>query len=290
MATGIETHRGMVKAWECDSFGHFTVAYYFDRFADASAALLEALGRENALPAPRSWRSAEFLARFAAELRGGEVLHIESGIVAAERDALVFGHRVLNSATGKAATTVEERLALAPGAPALTKDHLAGLDAFRIPWESTKDDGDYGDRAGAGFIEGGLDRVKPGEVDETGHLALASHIHRTGSGCIHLLAAMGLSPDYLRAARRGFSTFEIKLRLMPPGPLIGDGVRVQTGLLHLGSSSMRMIHRLCETGSGRCFATARQSGVHFDLEARRSTPLPPELRAKAAGFLLGAKR
>jgi len=36
MSTGIETHRSMVKAWECDSFGHFTVAYYFDRIADAS--------------------------------------------------------------------------------------------------------------------------------------------------------------------------------------------------------------------------------------------------------------
>ncbi len=47
--TGIETHRSMVKAWECDSFGHFTVAYYFDRFADASATLLEMLAAARGL-------------------------------------------------------------------------------------------------------------------------------------------------------------------------------------------------------------------------------------------------
>jgi acyl-CoA thioesterase FadM len=33
-------------------------------------------------------------------------------------------------------------------------------------------------------------------------------------------------------------------------------------------------------------ATLRQSGVHFDLEARRSTAVPDDLRAKAASLVL----
>jgi hypothetical protein len=33
-------------------------------------------------------------------------------------------------------------------------------------------------------------------------------------------------------------------------------------------------------------ATLRQSGVHFDLEARRSTAVPDDLRAKAASLML----
>ena len=36
MADWIETYRGVVNAWECDVVEHFTIAYYFDRFADAT--------------------------------------------------------------------------------------------------------------------------------------------------------------------------------------------------------------------------------------------------------------
>jgi acyl-CoA thioesterase FadM len=97
---------------------------------------------------------------------------------------------------------------------------------------------------------------------------------------------MGLSPDYLREFRRGFSTFEVKLRLEAPGPVAGEALTVTSGLLQLGNSSVRMIHRVTEAKTGRRVATLRQSGVHFDLEARRSTPMPAEIRTKAASFAL----
>ena len=78
MSAGIETHRSMVKAWECDSFGHFTVAYYFDRISDASATAREAL------TVPEGWFPVEYLARFTSELRAGEAFHIETGVIAVE--------------------------------------------------------------------------------------------------------------------------------------------------------------------------------------------------------------
>src|SRR4029453_6133579 len=40
----IETYRGTVHRWELDNVDHFTVAYYFDRFADATANALKVLG------------------------------------------------------------------------------------------------------------------------------------------------------------------------------------------------------------------------------------------------------
>jgi len=130
--------------------------------------------------------------------------------------------------------------------------------------------------------------VRPPELDADGHLGLAGYVHRSSIGCIQLLTAMGLSPDYLRENRRGFSTFEIKLRLDAPGPIAGEALAVSSGLLQLGSSSVRMIHRLNAARTGRRVATLRQSGVHFDLEARRSTPIPAALRAKAASLVLRA--
>jgi acyl-CoA thioester hydrolase len=275
----IETHRSMVKAWECDSFGHFTVAYYFERIADASATARERLA------VPEGWTTTEYLARFASELRAGEAFHIESGVVSAEDAVLRLGHSLYNSATGKLCTTIEERLEASPGRALSSRDREA-LTAHAARWESAKDDPGFGDSVTEGWITGARDRVRPAELDETGHLGLAGYVHRSSIGSIQLLTGMGLSPDYLRESRRGFSTFEIKLRLEAPGPVAGDALVVSSGLLQLGSSSVRMIHRLSDARTGRRVALQRQAGVHFDLEARRSTPIPAELRAKAESFVL----
>ena len=49
MADWIETYRGVVNAWECDVVEHFTIAYYFDRFADASRNFLDLIGEGESL-------------------------------------------------------------------------------------------------------------------------------------------------------------------------------------------------------------------------------------------------
>jgi acyl-CoA thioester hydrolase len=280
MSSGIETHRSMVKAWECDSFGHFTVAYYFERFADASASAREHFAM------PEGWTTTEYLARFSSELRAGEVFHVESGVIDAMDKALRIGHRLVNSATAKLCTTIEERVHAKPGGPGLAAAERARLATNAVTWETAKDDPGFADGAAEGWMVSARDRVRPAELDWTGHLGLAGYVHRSSIGCIQLLTAMGLPPDYLRQARRGFSTFEIKLRLDGLGPIAGDALVVTSGLMQLGTSSVRMVHRISDAASGRRVATLRQSGVHFDLEARRSTAIPDEPRERAAALVL----
>ena len=60
-----------------------------------------------------------------------------------------------------------------------------------------------------------------------------------------------------------------------------------SGLLGAGNSSIRLRHELRHTASGELLALFYQAGVHFDLEARRSAPLPATLREKAAALALG---
>lgn len=282
MSAAIETHRSMVKAWECDSFGHFTVAYYFDRIADASATAREAFS------VPEGWAPIDYLARFTSELRSGEAFHIVSGVIALEDAALRLGHSLVNSATGKLCTTIEERLEPKPGGAPLSARERDAIGVHLMRWDSAKEDPSLGDSATEGWITSARDRVRPPELDPTGRLGLPGYVHRSSIGCIQLLTAMGLSPGYLREFRRGFSTFEVKLKLTPPGPTTGDALLVTSGLLQLGNSSARMIHRVSDAKTRRRLATLRQSGVHFDLEARRSTPIPGDLRAKAASLMLRA--
>ena len=73
-----ETWRGIVAPWECDITEHFTIAYYFDRLADAAALTARSLGLDRA---PQS-AGRRFDVRFVLELRAGASFHISSAPIA----------------------------------------------------------------------------------------------------------------------------------------------------------------------------------------------------------------
>ena len=53
MTDWTETYRGVVAAWECDAFAHLTIAYYFGRLEDASAAVMDDLPEAMEAPGRR---------------------------------------------------------------------------------------------------------------------------------------------------------------------------------------------------------------------------------------------
>src|SRR5262245_55863652 len=74
----LETYRGTVSRWEVDPVDHFTVAFYFARFDDATLALLHAIGLDPATLA-RAGEAAvttECDVRYRRELRVGDILHV----------------------------------------------------------------------------------------------------------------------------------------------------------------------------------------------------------------------
>src|SRR5262245_30184402 len=76
----LETYRGMVYRWEVDPVDHFTVAFYFSRFEDATTALLDAIGLDPEILA-RAGEAAfttECHVRYRRELRVGDILHVRS--------------------------------------------------------------------------------------------------------------------------------------------------------------------------------------------------------------------
>jgi acyl-CoA thioester hydrolase len=60
----------------------------------------------------------------------------------------------------------------------------------------------------------------------------------------------------------------------------GDRLEVGVRCASLRRSSFVLEFRVAEPEGGRVFADARKVLVHYDYEARRSVPLPPELREK----------
>jgi acyl-CoA thioester hydrolase len=279
MTPWTETYRGIVSPWECDMTEHFTIAYYFDRLADATALLGRALGLTDL--ARGESRPARLDVRFVRELRAGASFHILSGPLAADGEGLSLAHRVVDSASGESVTWVEEASCLAPLAPQLRERVSRRL----VAWEGPPIEPRPEPKTFDGFRTTARDRVKAGEVDESGGLTRAGFVHRFTAALVQALAGLGITAEYMAERRRAYSTFELKLAIARV-PRLGDALLVESGILYLGGSSMRFLHRMSDAGSGEELARLSQFGVQLDLDSRRPAPVPQEFRAKAAELLV----
>jgi acyl-CoA thioesterase FadM len=280
MANWIETYRGTVPPWECDVTEHFTIAYYFDRLEEAEPNLADALGLGE------RWRAGGFArrldVRFARELRAGSSFQVEGAVIGLD-DGLRLGHRFVDSANGETVTWVEEHWDLA-NAP-LSAEERQTLDGRLAKWEGPEVEARPEPKSRAGLIPTARGRVKAKDVDSSGHFGLAAMVHRFTDSCLQAGAAIGMDAAFLEANRRGFSTFELGLQIS--GALrVDDPYLLETGIAHLGNSSLRLVHLMTDPRGGQEVARLGQYGVNLDLDARRPAKWPDELRARAAKLVV----
>ena len=274
-----ETWRGIVSPGECDTTEHFTIAYYFDRLADAATMMAESLGLDRA---PRA-AGRRFDVRFARELRAGASFHIVSAPIALDGALLRLGHQFVDSANGEATAWVEETIDIS--AARLPEEVREAIGRRLLPWPGPAIERRVEPSTFEGFIPTARDRVKPMDLDLDGDFVLAAFVHRFTAGCVQALAAIGATSSYLEAERRGFSTFELALQVTG-WPRLGGPVLVETGIVHLGNSSIRFVHRMCDPADGSEFARLSQFGVQLDLDTRRPAALPEALRSAAARLVV----
>jgi acyl-CoA thioester hydrolase len=276
-----ETWRGIVAPWECDTTEHFTIAYYFDRLADARSIIARGLGLDGAA----QLTGCRFDVRFARELRAGASFHILSAPIALDDGSLRLGHQFVDSANGEVTTWVEETRDIS--AAGLSREDRDAIARNLLPWPGPAVERRPEPSTIEGFIPTARDRVKPMDLDPDGNFALAAFVHRFTAGCMQALAAIGATASYFETERRGFSTFELALQITGL-PRLGSPVLVETGVLHLGNSSVRLLHRMSDPADGSEFARLGQFGVQLDLDARRPAALPEALRSAAARLLVPA--
>ena len=273
-----ETWRGIVSPWECDITEHFTIAYYFDRLADAMSTIAESLE----LDGVRQSTGCRLDVRFVRELRAGASFHILSAPLAMDEASLRLGHQFLDSANGEVTAWVEETFDNVPAG--LSGKTREAIERGLVPWPGPAVEHRPEPSTTEGFIPTARDRVKPIDLGPDGNFTLAALVHRFTAGCMQGLAAIGATAAYLEAERKGFSTFELALRVTG-WPRLGSLVLVETGILHLGNSSVRFLHRMADPADGREWARLSQFGVQLDLDTRRPAALPEALRTAAARLL-----
>ena len=282
MSNWSETCRGTVPPWECDITEHFTIAYYFDRLDEAQRNLADELGLGEVLHAGGFTRRLDM--RFTRELRAGSSFHVDGAVLAVD-EGLRLGHRVVDSANGDVVTWIAEYWDLTAGR--LSPERQTALADRLALWNGPASEPRADPPGHAGFIPTARGRVKPRELDADGRFGLAAMVHRFTDACVQAGAAIGMDADYMEQSRRGFSTFELGLRicgmLAPDDPFL-----IETGIAHLGNSSLRMIHRLCDPRSGSEVARLSQYGVNLDLDARRPARWPDAIRDRAQRLVVPA--
>jgi acyl-CoA thioesterase FadM len=262
----IETYRGSVAPWECDVTEHFTIAYYFDRLEQAEANLIGKIGLADAVR--RGGFKRRYDLRFAREMRAGAAFHVEAAVTGPD-PALRLGYRFVDSANGEVTTWIDAHWDIA--APAgVTLGEWNGPTAEERPVPAGTE----------GFVPTAAGRVRPHEIDEYGRIGLGALIHKFTDSSVQIGAAVGLTADFIETGRRGLSTFELALEISR-APGVGEPYASQTGLLHLGGSSLRFLHVMRNAETGEEFARLGQYGVQLDLDKRRPAPLNDAMRARA---------
>jgi acyl-CoA thioesterase FadM len=280
MTNWIETYRGAVPPWQCDVTEHFTVGYYFDRVEEAEANLADELGLGD-LPR-RGDIPRQLDARFVSELRAGASFHVESAALGVE-NGLRVGHRFVDSVNGEVVTWFDQQWDLS--AQPLTPQQRAAIAGRLADWNGPAAEARPEPVATAGFIPTARGRVKAGDVNAAGNFALGAMVLRFSNSSGQLGAAIGMDAEFMQQQRRGFSTFELILRMTGVLPLDAPYL-VETGIGHLGSSSLRMIHRMTDARTGAEFARLSQFGVNLDLDARRPARWPDDIRQRAAALVV----
>ena len=229
-ADWVDTYRGTVFPWETDIVEHLTVAYYFERFADATLGLLDrlGLGADYVRAQRRGCVTVDCYVRYMHELRVGDILHISSAVIGVDDRGLRLGHRVFNSDTGALCATMEQRTVhvdlVARAEAALPPRQRRAAESRQVAWDGPSREVRWQPAGAEGFLESARDTVKPWEIDVFGQSAFPFYIHRFSAGGIQTFAAFGMTPAYMREQRRGMSTFEFQLEFLgelhagDPGP------------------------------------------------------------------------
>ena len=107
MADWIETYKGAVLASEYDAETHMNTQLYSTRFDQATWFLLNAIGITPAKMRKDKQRFAVVRQNYQLmrELRGGDLIAIESGFIGVGDKYVRFIHRMADSSTGKLVAT-----------------------------------------------------------------------------------------------------------------------------------------------------------------------------------------
>jgi acyl-CoA thioester hydrolase len=122
--------------------------------------------------------------------------------------------------------------------------------------------------------------IYPWHCDHMGHMNVMWYAGKFDEASWHLLANLGLTQSRFR--RDGSGMAAVQQNIAYKRELhAGDLVTVHSAVLEVHEKSIHMSHQMRNDETEEIAATADIVGVHIDAAARRSRPLPSDIRNRA---------
>ena len=127
--------------------------------------------------------------------------------------------------------------------------------------------------------------VDPFDCDFLGHMNVSRYFAACSDGVFAIQSEMGLTANDMRDGRRlSFAVVNAQSDFLAELSA-GDGIRLETSVMEIGSKSMTFRHRLIRSeGDTLAFETVFKC-VLLSLETRRAAEIPDDVREKAAQWL-----
>jgi len=130
--------------------------------------------------------------------------------------------------------------------------------------------------------------IYPWHCDHMGHMNVMWYVGKFDEATWQLLALMGFTPEYLKTNHRGLAAVEQHLSYRSE-LRAGDLISIYSQVFEVKEKSIRFSHEMKRQDSGLIAATTTLIGVHIDTVARKSHPIPTEIKAKISSLIANSQ-
>lgn len=126
--------------------------------------------------------------------------------------------------------------------------------------------------------------VYPWQCDHMGHMNVMWYVAKFDEATWHLFALLGLTPSLLRQQNRGMAAVQQQIAYKRE-LRAGDIITVTSGVLEMKEKVIRFFHEMRNDENGEVSAVTVLTGVHMDVEVRKSCRFSEEVTARGQGMI-----
>jgi acyl-CoA thioester hydrolase len=134
------------------------------------------------------------------------------------------------------------------------------------------------------FVETYRTTVPPSDCDHLGHMNVQHYFAAISDGMFAIMVRLGLGPEEIRQRQISFAVVRAETdfhhELRP-----GDVMALESTVLTLGEKSATFHHRLKNVATGNIAMSTEFKCVLLDLEKRKATLIPDDIRAAATQLM-----
>ena len=120
--------------------------------------------------------------------------------------------------------------------------------------------------------------VYPWQCDHIGHMNVMWYVGKFDEASWHLMAAIGITPSYLRDEQRGMAGVQQNITYKRE-LVAGSIVAVRSHVVSVGERKITWVHEMRDAESDDVCAVCELTAVHIDRTTRRAVALPAHIKA-----------